>query len=297
MIVLGLALAAGSAAAIGWSYALQHAVASTLPPIALRHPFRSLRMLVSRGRWTAGFLLGVGGWLLYVAALRLAPLSLAQAASAGGIAVLALGADRLRTSEKAGVAAALMGLVLLGLSLGPHTPSSHGTILAVALWIAVSSAVAGGAARIGSAPSLGAAAGVLYAAGDVATKAAVAGGIRLVFVPVLLACSGLAFVCLQLAFQRGSALTTAGLAVLWTNALPIAAGTALYGESLPGGSYGAARVSAFVFVLVGAVALARRGAAAPARASAEPAPTTAHSSGRPHSSRRGAGRALPTARG
>ena len=40
----------------------------------------------------------------------------------------------------------------------------------------------------------------------------------------------------------GRRLATAGLAVLWTNALPIVAGTVLFDESLPGGWQGAARV-------------------------------------------------------
>ncbi len=62
---------------------------------------------------------------------------------------------------------------------------------------------------------------------------------------------------MQLAFQRGGRLATAGLAVLWTNALPIVAGTVVFGESLPGGFGGAARVAAFALVLVGAVALSR----------------------------------------
>jgi len=103
----------------------------------------------------------------------------------------------------------------------------------------------------------GTAAGILYAAGDVATKAAVGGGARLWFVPAILVCHGAAFVCMQLAFQRGGRLGTAGLAVLWTNALPILAGTIVFGESLPGGFAGAARVAAFALVLVGAVALSR----------------------------------------
>ncbi|HEY2541416.1 MAG TPA: hypothetical protein VGH92_00035, partial [Gaiellaceae bacterium] len=111
-----------------------------------------------------------------------------------------------------------------------------------------------------TAAGLGTAAGVLYAAGDVATKAAVGGGARLAFVPVLLTCHGLAFVCLQLAFQRGGKLASAGLAVLWTNALPIAAGTVLFAESLPGGMRADLRIAAFALVLVGAVALSQRGA-------------------------------------
>ena len=89
------------------------------------------------------------------------------------------------------------------------------------------------------------------------TKAAVVGGGRLAFVPALLACHGLAFVSLQLGFQRGGALATAGMATLWTNALPIAAGTILFAETLPEGVRGVARVAAFACVVVGAAALAR----------------------------------------
>jgi hypothetical protein len=69
---------------------------------------------------------------------------------------------------------------------------------------------------------------------------------------------------MQLAFQRGGRLGTAGLAALWTNALPIVACTLVFGESLPGGLGGAARIAAFVLVLVGAVALSRPPIDAPA---------------------------------
>jgi hypothetical protein len=256
--VLGLVLAVASAVAIGGGYALQHATASVLPPLSVRRPLHSLALLSRSGRWSAGFFLGIGGWAMYVGALRIAPLSLVQAASAGGIAVLALGA-RLRRSERFGVCFALAGLVLLALSLGAHQPSGQGAVAPVAAWLGVSAAAAALLLRVApGAAGLGTAAGVLYAAGDVATKAAVAGGARLAFVPVLLACHGIAFVALQLAFQRGGRLASAGSAVLWTNALPIAAGTALFGEALPGGWRAASRIAAFALVLAGAVALSRR---------------------------------------
>jgi hypothetical protein len=271
MIVVGTVLAIASAVAIAGGYALQHASASRLPPLSLRHPLRSLGLLFGSVRWAVGFFGGIGGWALYVEALRLAPLSVVQAASAGGIGVLAVGAGRLRVSERFGVAAALAGLVLLGLSLGAHTPTGRGSVGAIAAWMAVSFAVAGGLVRFSpTAPGFGTAAGLLYAAGDVGTKAAVGGGGRLAFVPALLACHGAAFVCMQLAFQRGGRLPSAGLAVLWTNALPIAAGMVLFGEALPGGARGVLRVAAFVIVLVGAVVLSRRGAA-PGEARLEPA--------------------------
>jgi hypothetical protein len=259
VIVAGLLLAVGSTVAINAGYALQHAAASRLPPLAVRRPLTSLRSLARARRWVIGFAGGIGGWVLYVVALRLAPLSLVQAASAGGIAVLALGADRLRVAERLGVGVSVAGLLLLALSLGSHPTSGHGSAGAVTAWLLASLVLAAAAARaLPAGAGLGTSAGILYAAGDVATKAAVAGGARLLFVPAVLAAHGLAFVCIQLAFQRGGRLATAGLAVLWTNALPIAAGAALFGEKLPGGWQGWARLAAFALVLVGAAALSRR---------------------------------------
>jgi hypothetical protein len=258
VIAAGLLLSVAAAVAINGGYSLQHASASRLPPLRLRHPLHALQALFRNRRWLVGFLGGIGGWVLYVVALRLAPLSLVQAASAGGIGVLALGAGRLRTPERVGVGAALAGLLLLGLSLGSHPASARGSAGAVVLWLVASVVAAAIAIRLlPPGAGFGTAAGVLYAAGDVATKAAVQGGMRLWFVPPLLACHGLAFVCMQLAFQRGGRLATAGLAVLWTNALPIVAGTVVFGEALPGGFSGGARVAAFVLVLLGAVALSR----------------------------------------
>jgi hypothetical protein len=257
VIAGGLALAVASAVAIAGGYALQHSSASRLPPLTLRRPVSSALLLLRSGPWLVGSVTGIGGWVLYVVALRLAPLSLVQAASAGGIGVLAVGM-RLSRAERFGVAAALGGLVLLALSVGSHPPTGRGTVLGVVVWVLVSGAIAGGLATRPAAATLGTAAGILYAAGDVATKAAVVGGARLAFAPLVLACHAAAFVCLQLAFQRGSRLSSAGLAVLWTNALPIAAGMALFSEALPGGVRGALRILAFVLVLAGAVALSRR---------------------------------------
>jgi len=77
------------------------------------------------------------------------------------------------------------------------------------------------------------------------------------FTVAVLACHGLAFVALQLGFQRGSALATAGVSTLAMNALPIAAGTLVFAEAVPGGASGALRVLAFAAVVGGAALLAR----------------------------------------
>jgi len=278
-LAAGLMLALGSAAALNWGYFVQHGVASRLPPLTPRRPLASLRLLFGNLRWLTGFLVGIGGWALYVAALALAPLSLVQAASAGGIGLLALLASRtaaLAPRERRGIAVSVAGLALLGVSMAGRTTSAgQGDWVAVATWVGVSLALAAGAALLparwmAGGAGLGIAAGVLYAAGDVATKAAVPGGARFSFVPLLLACHGLAFVALQLGFQRGSVLATAGLATLFTNALPIAAGTTLFGEGL--GSIPVARVLAFGCTVLGAALLARVGPPEAETASLSPAP-------------------------
>jgi len=261
-LLAGLGLALASAGALNWGFFAQHGAASALPPLSLRRPLASLRLLFGARRWLAGFLVGLGGWALYVTALALAPLSLVQAASAGGIGLLAVLVSRdagLAVWERRGVVVAIAGLIVLAGSLSGQGHGSHGPAWAVGAWLGVSlvAACAAGLGRTGA--GLGLAAGVLYAAGDVATKAAVPGGGRLAFVPVLLVCHGLAFAALQLGFQRGGALATAGVATLFTNALPIAAGTTLFGEGL--GSVPVLRVLAFALTIAGATLLARPAAA------------------------------------
>jgi hypothetical protein len=62
---------------------------------------------------------------------------------------------------------------------------------------------------------------------------------------------------LQVGYQAGGALTVAGLATLLTNAVPIAAGTIVLDEPVPGGALGGLRLLAFGAVTIGAVLLAR----------------------------------------
>lgn len=264
-IAAGLVLALGSAVALNWGWIAQHTAASDLPALALRHPAASLRVLFRDLRWLTGFLVGLGGWALYIGALALAPLSLVQAVAAGGIGVLALLAHRagapLSGRDRTAVAVSTGGLLLLAISLAGGTAAGRQpSVTAIGLWL-VASLVAAclgvlGGAALAPGAGLGLAAGVLYAAGDVATKSVFGGGWWLILIGVVLAAHGAAFVALQLGFQRGRALATAGVSTLLTNALPIAAGIAVFHEQLPGGAYSVLRVAAFVAVVVGATLLA-----------------------------------------
>ena len=71
----------------------------------------------------------------------------------------------------------------------------------------------------------GVAGGLFFSLGDVSTKVATQGGARIAFVIPLILGYTLGTWLLQLGYQRGAALTVAGLATLLTNAVPIAAGT------------------------------------------------------------------------
>jgi hypothetical protein len=103
----------------------------------------------------------------------------------------------------------------------------------------------------------GIAGGLFFSIGDFSTKLATQGGARTAFVITLVAGYTLGTSLLQLGYQRGGALTVAGLATLITNALPIAAGTIVLHEPIPAGFWGVLRIVAFVAVTAGAILLAR----------------------------------------
>lgn len=264
--MLGLVLALVSAVAVNLAYSFEHDAAEELPRLSPRRPFQSVRLLTRSGRWLRGFALETAGWLMYVAALRLAPLALVQAVSAAGIAVLALAGVqghpmRLPRHRQLAVLAGLAGLTLIALSLVGHTPGEgRPHAIAAAVWLA---ACAGGAfvftavrTRIARAASLGLAAGLLFAGGDISVKITVHGGWWVVAVVPLIAFYALGSVRLQTAFQRGDALTAAGVATLATNAVPIAAAFALFGEALPQGGRAVMQIGGLTAAVVSGIVLA-----------------------------------------
>jgi hypothetical protein len=155
-------------------------------------------------------------------------------------------------------------LALLGVSLaGGSGAGVAADWLLIALWLGASTAAAAlavtsGATVLPDGAAFGVAAGILFAGGDVATKAAVDSGGHAAVAPVALGFYTAGTIVLQVGFQRGRALTTAGIATLGTNAIPIAAAMTLFSEPLPGGPLGVVRIAAFAAVVAGAVALAPR---------------------------------------
>jgi hypothetical protein len=208
------------------------------------------------------------GFLLYAAALALASLALVQSIAAGGIGVLAFVGERvsgrrLKPRQLAGVGLSVVGLVALGVTLAKSSgEGDQGSIVAIALWLGGTAALAGVVLLIGrrtgaNAVAEGIAGGLFFSIGDFSTKLATQGGARTAFLITLIAGYTLGTSLLQLGYQRGGALTVAGLATLITNALPIAAGTIVLHEGIPPGAWGALRVLAFAAVTAGAILLAR----------------------------------------
>jgi drug/metabolite transporter (DMT)-like permease len=262
---IGLTLAFVSALVTNTAYSLEHDAAAALPPLSPRRPFRSAQFLLRDRRWLMAFGAETMGWLAYVAALRLAPLALVQAVAASGVAVLAFATarghpSRLAWREQLAVILALAGLALLALSLvGTSESDHHPAVAGIVIWLA---ACGGGAAlliaiptRFGRAASLGLAAGLLFADGDISAKLVGYGGLWLIALTTLIVAYAIGTSVLQSAYQRGDALTAAGTATMVTNAVPIAAGFVLFGETLPHGTRAVLQIAAFASLVVSAVAL------------------------------------------
>jgi hypothetical protein len=265
--VVALLLALASTTLISFSYVREHGAVADLPPLSLGHPLRSLRLLLTNRAWLSGFAMETTGFALYVAALALAPLALVQSVAAGGIGVLALASARfarrrLTPREAGGAAISVAGLLFLALSLiGGGDQSAAGATVEILLWLGGTAAAAAlvfsvGRQFLGVPVAAGIAGGLLFSAGDIATKVTTQGGARLLFAVPLVVGYVLGTSLLQIGYQSGAALTIAGIATLLTNALPIAAGPVLLDEPVPSGALGVLRILAFTTVVAGAILLA-----------------------------------------
>jgi hypothetical protein len=265
---VAIALALLSTTLTNLAYLREHDAAAALPVLSMRRPVHSVQLLLGDRSWLLGFAMESTGFLLYAAALALASLSLVQSINAGGIGVLAyvsahLSGRRLSRRELVGVVVSFLGLLALAVSLvGGSGEGGRGSTAAILFWLGASGAAALlilslGRALVGLAVAAGVAGGLFFAIGDISTKLATQGGARIGFLVTLVLGYTLGTALLQLGYQAGGALVVAGLATLLTNAIPIAAGTIVLDEPVPGGAFGGLRVLAFAAVTVGAFLLAR----------------------------------------
>ncbi len=264
-IALGLAVA--STTLTNLAYLREHDAAASLPCLSMRRPLHSVRLLLTSRGWLVGFAMESSGFALYAAALALASLAVVQSIGAGGIGVLGFVSARmsgrpLDRRHLIGVSMSVVGLVALAVSLAKGSgEGGGGSTGGVAVWLGVTAVAALAVLAVGrrtraQAIADGIAGGLLFSIGDISTKLATQGGVRFAFVVTLVIGYTLGTSLLQLGYQRGGALTVAGLATLLTNALPIAAGTTVLAEPVPGGALGAVRIFAFAAVTLSAILLA-----------------------------------------
>ena len=269
---LGILLALLCAVASNLGFFYKHRGCNEAPPVDIRHPLRTARSLWSSKWFAIGMGVGAGGWLLHVAAISLAPLSVVQVVLSGGVVLIAVMADRLFGFEVGprqwwGLALTAAGLILLGVTM-PSPGDSHSTFSLAAMVTFEATLFGLGALLIlgprAGAPAehhgvmLAAASGILFGVCNVAVKAlsgmvADAGILGLVSPWLLVAAAGsaTAFYASARSLQDGEAVGVIAITGTAANISCIAGGILVFGDPLPGDAVGIAlQALAFVMVIV-----------------------------------------------
>ena len=182
---LGIFLAVACAVATQLGFLYKHKGATAVAKVDIRHPFRSVRDLFSCKWFAIGMGIALSAWILHVAAMAMAPLSVVQAVLSTGVVMLAVLAERVfgfRVGKRqwAGVALTATGLVMLVVTL-PQAPGSHSHFSLPAMIAFEAGLLALGMVLISSKHRithernhgvvLGAAAGLLFGVSDISIKA------------------------------------------------------------------------------------------------------------------------------
>jgi hypothetical protein len=246
VLLLGLGLAIASSLGLNAGYLLQHVGGAAAPAVDARRPVATVRALLRSPMWALGMGTNLFGSLLHIGALAVAPLTLVQAFSAGGLALVVPASSRLARSPlhsaeyvAVGVIVAALAVLAISPDATSVAPASAGApllFLGLTLGAAMVLAVVRGSGR---AAALALIAGVLYGASDAATKgftdAAGRGLLGAAVSPwpvVIVALCAAAFFALQRGLQLGGAATVIVLMTAATNVIAVAAGVVLFSESL-----------------------------------------------------------------
>src|SRR3954471_15952035 len=127
VLLLGLGLAIASSLGLNAGYLLQHVGGATAPAVDARRPVATVRALLRSPIWALGTGTNLFGSLLHIGALAVAPLTLVQAFSAGGLGLVVPASARVARSplhqgERIAVAVIVAALAVLAIS--PQATSS-----------------------------------------------------------------------------------------------------------------------------------------------------------------------------
>src|ERR671914_1247198 len=266
-----LALACAVATQLGFLY--KHRGANAAPKVDIRRPLRTVRNLFASPWFAIGMAVALGAWLLHVAALALAPLSVVQAVLSTGVVMLAVLADRLfgfkvGRRQWLGVAMTAVGLVLLVVTLpahaGAHSSYSLAGMLAFEGGMLAIGAILITAPRVGAPDHhhgimLGAAAGVLFGVSDVAIKALTGldGPLAILLSPwlgVTILASVIAFYASARGLQDGEAVPVIASTSTAANVSCILGGIVVFGDPMPTDTLGIIlQAVAFTMVVLAAL--------------------------------------------
>jgi drug/metabolite transporter (DMT)-like permease len=293
-LYLGIFLALLCAVASNLAFFFKHRGACEACAVDIRHPFRTARSLWSSKWFAMGMLIGAAAWGVHVAAIALAPLSVVQAVLAGGVALLAVMAEKIFGLEVGprqwwGLALTACGLILLGATL-PHSEGSHNSFSLPAMIAFEAGLFAVGTLlimgkRLGGKDEhhgvmLAAASGILFGVCNVGVKALTgivgdAGLMGVLLSPwlyIAIAGSITAFYASARSLQDGEAVPVIAITGTAANISCIAGGIIVFGDPMPSDALGIAiQASAFVMVIVASALMP-----APVRA-AQSAPAAARS--------------------
>lgn len=267
---LGILLALLCAFASNLGFFFKHRGACEAPTVDVRHPLRTARGLWASKWFAIGMGVGSAGWMLHVAAISLAPLSVVQVVLSGGVVLIAVMADRIFGFEVGkrqwvGLGSTAVGLILLGLTMPqPHGSHSAFSLAAMVGFEGVLFAMGGllilgpraGAPAEHHGVMLAAASGILFGVCNVAVKAltGLVGhegilGLASPWLLVAAAGSAAAFYASAKSLQDGEAVEVIAITGTAANISCIAGGIIVFGDPMPGTVLGIV-VQAFAFVLV-----------------------------------------------
>jgi drug/metabolite transporter (DMT)-like permease len=290
-LILGIMLALACAMATNVGFLFKHRGACAAPPVNIRRPLRSARLLFGSRMFAIGMVIAAGAWIFHVAAMTVAPLSVVQAVLASGVVLLAIMAERIlgltiTRRQWIGIGLTALGLMLLGLSLpavhGAHSRFSVPGMIAFEAFLLVAGTLLIMGPRIGAPVEhhgfmLGAAAGFLFGVSDISIKA-ISGmvgthGIEGLLSPwtlVTVAASVAAFYASAKGLQDGDAVPVIAVTGTAANVAGIIGGIIVFGDPVSGHPLTlVAECLAFALVLVAAwltPAPVRARAAAPSAA-------------------------------
>jgi drug/metabolite transporter (DMT)-like permease len=272
-VIFGVILAVASALGTNLAYLFKQRGAVVAPPIRIRHPLHSAAGLF-RSKWfSVGWIVAIVAWGLHVGALALAPLSVVQAVLSGGLAFLAVLAERffgfsLGRRQWVGLTITAAGLAVIGLTGAGADHPRHGSLAALIVVEGAIFAIGAALVRVSSRRHLtpragglvlGVAAGALFGVSDVAikwlTEAAPGPLLGLVspWTLTALIAGVISFFASARSLQIGRAVEVIALTSVAANLTAIFGGIVVFHEPIGSGPLEiGARLLAFCFVIAGA---------------------------------------------